>query len=42
MANSEQVQPQRLYRYRSLENFDRELEALEQNDLFCAGYTLVW
>lgn len=39
MASIDQVQPQRLYRYRSLEKLDRELEALEQNYLFCAAYT---
>lgn len=39
MASIDQVQPQRLYRYRSLEKFDRELEALEENYLYCAAYT---
>lgn len=39
MASIDQVQPQRLYRYRSLEKFDRELEALEENYLYCARYT---
>jgi hypothetical protein len=38
MATIEQVQPQRLYRYRSLKKFDRELEALEHNYLFCGAY----
>ena len=39
MASIDQVQPQRLYRYRSLEKFDRELQALEENYLYCAQYT---
>lgn len=39
MANIDQVQPQSLYRYRSLEKFDRELEALQQKYLFCSAYT---
>jgi len=32
------VQPSRLYRYRSLKEFDRELEAIENGYLFCAPY----
>jgi DUF2971 family protein len=32
------VQPPRLYRYRSLQEFDRELEAIEDGYLFCAAY----
>jgi hypothetical protein len=39
MANIDQVQPQRLYRYRSLEKFEHELEALEEGYVFCAAYT---
>jgi len=39
MATIEQVQPQRLYRYRSLDKFERELEAIQQNYLYCAPYT---
>jgi len=39
MASIDQVQPQRLYRYRPLEKVDRELEALEKNYLYCAAYT---
>jgi hypothetical protein len=39
MANIDQVQPPRLYRYRSLKKFERELEALEQGYIFCAAYT---
>ena len=38
MANIDQVQPQRLYRYRSLKKFERELEALEEGYIFCAAY----
>jgi hypothetical protein len=33
------VQPARLYRYRDLQKFDRELEAIEQGYLFCASFT---
>ncbi len=32
------VTPNRLYRYRSLENFERETEAIEKGYLFCAAY----
>jgi hypothetical protein len=32
------VQPPRLYRYRSLKELDRELEAIEDGYLFCADY----
>jgi hypothetical protein len=32
------VQPSRLYRYRSLKEFDREVEAIEGSYLFCAAY----
>jgi hypothetical protein len=32
------VQPPRLYRYRSLEEFDRELQAIEEGYLYCAAY----
>ena len=32
------VQPPRLYRYRSLEKFDRELEAIEERYLYCAAF----
>lgn len=32
------VQPPRLYRYRSLQELDRELEAIEDGYLFCAAY----
>jgi hypothetical protein len=32
------VQPPRLYRYRSLEEFDREIEAIEETYLFCADF----
>lgn len=39
MATIDQVQPRTLYRYRALAKFDRELEALEQNYLFCVAYT---
>jgi len=39
MAIIDQVQPLRLYRYRSLEKFARELEALEHSYLYCAAYT---
>jgi hypothetical protein len=38
MANIDQVQPQRVYRYRSLRKFDRELEALVDGHIFCAAY----
>ena len=37
MATIDQVQPQKLYRYRSLDKFDRELEALEEGYIFCAA-----
>ena len=32
------VQPPRLYRYRSLKEFDREIEAIEQGYIFCADF----
>lgn len=32
------VQPPRLYRYRSLREFDREMEAIEQSYIFCADF----
>ncbi len=32
------VEPSRLYRYRSLKEFDREMEAIERGYLFCAAY----
>lgn len=32
------VEPSRLYRYRSLREFDREMEAIEDGYLFCAAY----
>src|ERR1700733_11607860 len=32
------VRPQWLYRYRSLEHFERELEAIEQSYLYCAAF----
>lgn len=32
------VQPPRLYRYRSLKEFDREMEAIEGGFVFCAAY----
>ncbi len=32
------VKPRRLYRYRSIEHIDRELEAIEDGYLFCAAY----
>jgi len=32
------VLPPRLYRYRSLQEFDREMEAIEEGYLFCAAY----
>lgn len=32
------VQPPRLYRYRSLEELDRELEAIEEPYLYCAAF----
>ena len=32
------VEPRRLYRYRSLEKFDRELAAIERGYLFCSAY----
>jgi hypothetical protein len=38
MATIDQVQPQRLYRYRPLRKFERELEALEEGYVFCAAY----
>jgi len=39
MANIQYyVQPQRLYRYRSLEKFDREIEAIKERYLYCAPY----
>jgi hypothetical protein len=38
MATIDQVQPQKLYRYRSLKKFERELEALEESYIFCAAY----
>ena len=33
------VQPSRLYRYRTLEYYDREIAAIEQGYLFCAPFT---
>ena len=33
------VQPSRLYRYRPLRDFDREIEAIESGYLFCADFT---
>jgi hypothetical protein len=33
------AQPPRLYRYRSLKELDREIDAIEQGYLFCAGFT---
>jgi hypothetical protein len=33
------AQPPRLYRYRSAENLDRELSAIEDGYLFCAAFT---
>jgi hypothetical protein len=41
MATIDQVQPQKLYRYRSLRSlkrFERELKALEEGHIFCAAY----
>ena len=38
MANIDQVQPQRLYRYRSLKKFERELQAIKEGYIFCAAY----
>jgi|HubBroStandDraft_4_1064222.scaffolds.fasta_scaffold142864_2 hypothetical protein len=38
MANIDQVQPQRLYRYRSLKKFERELEAIVEGYIYCAAY----
>jgi hypothetical protein len=38
MAIIDQVQPQKLYRYRSLKKFERELEALKEGYIFCAAY----
>jgi hypothetical protein len=41
MATIDQVQPQKLYRYRSLgslKRFMRELEALEDGYIYCAAY----
>jgi hypothetical protein len=38
MANIDQVQPQRLYRYRALNKFQRELDAIEEGYVFCAAY----
>lgn len=32
------VTPRQLYRYRSLVNFDQELEAIEEGYLYCAAY----
>lgn len=32
------VQPPRVYRYRSLEELDRELEAIEEGYLYCAAF----
>lgn len=43
MATIDQIQPQRLYRYRSLRSlkrFERELEALKEGYIFCAYDTL--
>jgi hypothetical protein len=33
------VKPVRLYRYRSLDQFDREVDAIAQGYLYCAAYT---
>jgi hypothetical protein len=33
------VKPQRIYRYRSLRDLDREIDAIEQGYLYCAPYT---
>jgi len=33
------VEPSRLYRYRSLDEFNRELDAIETGYLFCAAFT---
>lgn len=33
------VQPSSLYRYRSLKDFEREIEAIERGYLFCAAFT---
>jgi hypothetical protein len=38
MANIDQVQPSKLYRYRSLKKCEREVEALQQGYIFCAAY----
>jgi Protein of unknown function (DUF2971) len=32
------VEPRRLYRYRSLDKFDQEMESIEQSYLFCSAY----
>ncbi len=32
------VQPSKLYRYRSLKDFDQEMEAIERGYLYCAAY----
>jgi hypothetical protein len=32
------VTPQRLYRYRSLKEYERELEAIEESYMFCSAY----
>jgi hypothetical protein len=33
------AKPTELYRYRSLRNFDRELQAIEQKFLYCSAFT---
>jgi hypothetical protein len=33
------AQPPTLYRYRSLKEIDREIDAIEEGCLFCAGFT---
>lgn len=38
MASIDQVQPQRLYRYRPLKKFERELEAIVDGYIYCAAY----
>jgi Protein of unknown function (DUF2971) len=38
VAGIEHVTPNRLYRYRSLEHFDREIDAIEKRYLYCPHY----
>jgi hypothetical protein len=38
MASIDQVQPQKLYRYRSLKKFEQELGAIKDGYVFCAAY----